>query len=186
MRSQENVGVPQQQNAATGVLNAFGAKASQAVAGATQRWARTGARTSSGKAKSGNHTGGSMTNAGSEDVDMRESYSTFLERSASDQMDAAMPDIDVYDHDNPLCVTQYVNDIYQYWYSVEVRATTMTSARTSMENMTSTTTRLRMRALEILRRDSATAYTQHTTNRRDVFMTVARTRSRSRKFQTST
>ena len=36
-------------------------------------------------------------------------------------MTDALPDIDLYDHDNPLCVTQYVNDIYQYWYKVEVR-----------------------------------------------------------------
>jgi cyclin B len=62
--------------------------------------------------------GGSMTTAGA-DVDMRESYSSYLERSASEDMTDALPDIDLYDHDNPLCVTQYVNDIYQYWYKVE-------------------------------------------------------------------
>ena len=64
--------------------------------------------------------GGTMTTAGA-DVDMRESYSTYLERSsAADVMTDALPDIDLYDHDNPLAVTQYVNDIYQYWYKVEV------------------------------------------------------------------
>jgi hypothetical protein len=64
-----------------------------------------------------------MTTAGA-DVDMRESYSSYLERSASEDMTDALPDIDLYDHDNPLCVTQYVNDIYQYWYKVEVRFAT--------------------------------------------------------------
>ena len=61
-----------------------------------------------------------MTTAGA-DVDMRESYSTYLERSAGsgDVMTDALPDIDLYDHDNPLCATEYVNDIYQYWYIVE-------------------------------------------------------------------
>ena len=61
-----------------------------------------------------------MTTAGA-DVDMRESYSTYLERSAGsgDVMTDALPDIDLYDHDNPLCATEYVNDIYQYWYKVE-------------------------------------------------------------------
>ena len=56
-----------------------------------------------------------MTTAGA-DVDMRESYSTYLERSAGsgDVMTDALPDIDLYDHDNPLCATEYVNDIYQY------------------------------------------------------------------------
>ena len=53
---------------------------------------------------------------------MRESYSSHLERSVgADVMTDALPDIDLYDHDNPLCVTEYVNDIYQYWYKVEVR-----------------------------------------------------------------
>jgi hypothetical protein len=115
--------VHSQENAApTGVLNAFGAKASQAMAGATTRWGRTSARTSHGKPRSGSQSqmGGSMTTAGA-DVDMRESYSSYLERSASEDMTDALPDIDLYDHDNPLCVTQYVNDIYQYWYKVEVR-----------------------------------------------------------------
>ena len=56
------------------------------------------------------------------DVDMRESYSSYLERSvAGDEMTDALPDIDLYDHDNPLAVTEYVNDIYDYWYRVEVR-----------------------------------------------------------------
>ena len=61
-----------------------------------------------------------MTTAGA-DVDMRESYSTYLDRSAGsgDVMTDALPDIDLYDHDNPLCATEYVNDIYQYWYKVE-------------------------------------------------------------------
>jgi hypothetical protein len=95
------------------------------MAGATTRWGRTGARTSHGKPRSGSEsqTGGSMTTAGA-DVDMRESYSSYLERSASEDMTDALPDIDLYDHDNPLCVTQYVNDIYQYWYKVEVRFAT--------------------------------------------------------------
>lgn len=63
-----------------------------------------------------------MTTAGA-DVDMRESYSSYLERSAeADSMTDALPDIDLYDHDNPLAVTQYVNDIYSYWFKVEVRA----------------------------------------------------------------
>jgi hypothetical protein len=61
-----------------------------------------------------------MTTAGG-DVDMRESYSSYLERSVSgEEMSIdALPDIDLYDHDNPLCVTEYVNDIYDYWYRVE-------------------------------------------------------------------
>ena len=64
------------------------------------------------------------------DVDMRESYSSHLERSVgADVMTDALPDIDLYDHDNPLCVTEYVNDIYQYWYRVEVRGFRSASAR---------------------------------------------------------
>jgi len=63
-----------------------------------------------------------MTVAGG-DVDMRESYTSYLERSVSgEEMTDALPDIDLYDHDNPLCVTEYVNDIYDYWYRVEVRS----------------------------------------------------------------
>lgn len=73
--------------------------------------------------------GGTMTTAGA-DVDMRESYSTYLERSsAADVMTDALPDIDLYDHDNPLAVTQYVNDIYQYWYKVEVSTPKATASR---------------------------------------------------------
>nr|AAV68600.1 cyclin B [Ostreococcus tauri] len=82
-------------------------------------WGRTSQRTSHGKPRRGSVMGGTMTTAGA-DVDMRESYSTYLERSsAADVMTDALPDIDLYDHDNPLAVTQYVNDIYQYWYKVE-------------------------------------------------------------------
>jgi hypothetical protein len=33
-----------------------------------------------------------------------------------------MPDIDSADHENPLAVTEYVNDIFSYWFRVEVRA----------------------------------------------------------------
>ena len=70
-----------------------------------------------------------MTTAGG-DVDMRESYSSYLERSvAGDEMTDALPDIDLYDHDNPLAVTQYVNDIYDYWYRVEVRLRASTALR---------------------------------------------------------
>ena len=64
------------------------------------------------------------------DVDMRESYSSHLERSVgADVMTDVLPDIDLYDNDNPLCVTEYVNDIYQYWYRVEVRGFRSASAR---------------------------------------------------------
>jgi hypothetical protein len=70
-----------------------------------------------------------MTTAGG-DVDMRESYSSYLERSvAGDEMTDALPDIDLYDHDNPLAVTEYVNDIYDYWYRVEVRMCASTALR---------------------------------------------------------
>ena len=70
-----------------------------------------------------------MTTAGG-DVDMRESYSSYLERSvAGDEMTDALPDIDLYDHDNPLAVTEYVNDIYDYWYRVEVRLRASTALR---------------------------------------------------------
>ena len=44
-------------------------------------------------------------------------------------MTDALPDIDLYDHDNPLAVTQYVNDIYQYWYKVEVSTPKATASR---------------------------------------------------------
>ena len=86
------------------------------------RWGRTSQRTSHGKPRAATAAGGSMTTVGG-DVDMRESYSSYLERSvAGDEMTDALPDIDLYDHDNPLAVTEYVNDIYDYWYRVEVRA----------------------------------------------------------------
>lgn len=88
------------------------------------RWGRTSQRTSHGKPRAATAAGGSMTTVGG-DVDMRESYSSYLERSvAGDEMTDALPDIDLYDHDNPLAVTEYVNDIYDYWYRVEVRAKT--------------------------------------------------------------
>ena len=32
-----------------------------------------------------------------------------------------MPDIDSVDRENPLAVTEYVNDIFSYWFRVEVR-----------------------------------------------------------------
>lgn len=97
-----------------GVLNAIGQTAQQ-----ISRWGRTGQRTSHGRPREGNQTGGTMTTSAA-DVDMRESYSSHLERSVgADVMTDALPDIDLYDHDNPLCVTEYVNDIYQYWYKVE-------------------------------------------------------------------
>ena len=32
-----------------------------------------------------------------------------------------MPDIDALDRENPLAVTEYVNDIFSYWFRVEVR-----------------------------------------------------------------
>ena len=31
-----------------------------------------------------------------------------------------MPDIDALDRENPLAVTEYVNDIFNYWFRVEV------------------------------------------------------------------
>jgi hypothetical protein len=31
------------------------------------------------------------------------------------------PDIDSLDRENPLAVTEYVNDIFSYWFRVEVR-----------------------------------------------------------------
>ena len=118
---------PRSQNEASqsqGVLNAIGQTAQQ-----ISRWGRTGQRTSHGRPREGNQTGGTMTTSAA-DVDMRESYSSHLERSVgADVMTDALPDIDLYDHDNPLCVTEYVNDIYQYWYKVEVRGFHPTSAR---------------------------------------------------------
>ena len=30
-----------------------------------------------------------------------------------------MPDIDSVDRENPLAVTEYVNDIFSYWFRVE-------------------------------------------------------------------
>lgn len=33
-----------------------------------------------------------------------------------------MPDIDALDCENPLAVTEYVNDIFSYWFRVEVRS----------------------------------------------------------------
>ena len=35
-----------------------------------------------------------------------------------------MPDIDSVDRENPLAVTEYVNDIFSYWFRVEVRRPT--------------------------------------------------------------
>ena len=35
-----------------------------------------------------------------------------------------MPDIDALDRENPLAVTEYVNDIFSYWFRVEVRRPT--------------------------------------------------------------
>ncbi len=35
-----------------------------------------------------------------------------------------MPDIDALDRENPLAVTEYVNDIFSYWFRVEVRRLT--------------------------------------------------------------
>ena len=32
-----------------------------------------------------------------------------------------IPDIDALDRENPLAVTEYVNDIFSYWFRVEVR-----------------------------------------------------------------
>lgn len=32
-----------------------------------------------------------------------------------------VPDIDALDKENPLAVTEYVNDIFSYWFRVEVR-----------------------------------------------------------------
>lgn len=33
-----------------------------------------------------------------------------------------LPDIDALDCENPLAVTEYVNDIFSYWFRVEVRS----------------------------------------------------------------
>ena len=37
------------------------------------------------------------------------------------QEKSEIPDIDALDRENPLAVTEYVNDIFSYWFRVEVR-----------------------------------------------------------------
>ena len=63
-----------------------------------------------------------MTTRTGEPATKRESYTTYLQRRSSEVKephDDAVPDIDALDHDNPLAVTEYVNDIFSYWFRVE-------------------------------------------------------------------
>ena len=48
------------------------------------------------------------------------------------QEKSEIPDIDALDRENPLAVTEYVNDIFSYWFRVEVRIPLHTASRNTL------------------------------------------------------
>mmetsp|Transcript_14285 Transcript_14285/g.23492 ORF Transcript_14285/g.23492 Transcript_14285/m.23492 type:complete len:352 (+) Transcript_14285:518-1573(+) len=100
------------------LLNNFREKTQRAGVGAggVTKWGRTSQRTSTYKARDiSNATGGTMTTRTGEPASKRESYTAYLQGRVATEM----PDIDSADHENPLAVTEYVNDIFSYWFRVE-------------------------------------------------------------------
>mmetsp|Transcript_10312 Transcript_10312/g.25263 ORF Transcript_10312/g.25263 Transcript_10312/m.25263 type:complete len:412 (+) Transcript_10312:73-1308(+) len=99
------------------LLNNFREKTQRAGlnAGVT-KWGRTSQRTSTYKPRDiSNATGGTMTTRTGEPASKRESYTSYLQGRAAEEK----PDIDALDRENPLAVTEYVNDIFNYWFRVE-------------------------------------------------------------------
>jgi len=103
------------------LLNNFREKTSRAGLGGVTKWGRTSQRTSQYKPRDiSNATGGTMTTRTGEPATKRESYTEYIQGRAKKEM----PDIDALDRENPLAVTEYVNDIFSYWFRVEVRRLT--------------------------------------------------------------
>ena len=98
------------------LLNNFREKTSRAGLGGVTKWGRTSQRTSQYKPRDiSNATGGTMTTRTGEPATKRESYTAYIQGRAAKEM----PDIDALDRENPLAVTEYVNDIFSYWFRVE-------------------------------------------------------------------
>lgn len=107
-------GVSNSVNDMSTMLNNFREKTQRS--GVAPKWGRTSQRTTNTRPRDiSNATGGTMTTRTGEPASKRESYTAYMEGRAA----AEIPDIDALDRENPLAVTEYVNDIFSYWFRVE-------------------------------------------------------------------